>query len=167
MDSLTVVLRLVHIVLGALWVGMMVFTSFFLGPAVRDAGPAGGTVMAALQRRGLMNVMPIIGLLTIVSGIWLVERVWGGMGVLMASRAGLTYTVGAVAALIAFILGVALMRPAMKRAAALAEALESTPTEEMAAEVQRLRARGAAVGQVTSWLLVLAVGAMAVARYVS
>ena len=166
MDSLTVILRIVHIGLGALWVGAMVFTTFFLGPAVRDAGPAGGKVMVALQRRGLMNVMPIIALLTILSGIGLVQHVWGGMGVFMASRAGLTYAVGAVAALIAFILGIALLRPTMKRAAALAASLESTPSEEVFAEVKRLRTRGAAAGHVTSWLLVLALGAMAVARYV-
>src|ERR687891_465683 len=48
-----ILLRLVHVVFGALWVGMVVFTTFFLAPAVQDTGPDGGKVMAALQRRGI------------------------------------------------------------------------------------------------------------------
>jgi uncharacterized membrane protein len=169
-DSLLLALRLVHIVLGTLWVGMMVFTSFFLTPAARDAGPAGGKIMLALQRRGLMNVIPLTALGTLVSGIWLVQRVWGGMAALTASRVGLTFTIGGVAALIAFVLGITLVRPAMKRASALAEVVESARTDEEraapAAEAQRLRARGATAGRVATWLLLLAVAAMAVARYV-
>lgn len=102
--ELVIALRLVHIVLGALWVGMMAFTVFFLTPAIRDAGPEGGKVMAAL---------------------------------------------------IAFILGIVVVRPAMVRANA-----SSDPVE-----IQRLRARGAAVGRVVALLLILAAAAMAVARY--
>ncbi|MGH7699281.1 MAG: hypothetical protein ACREMJ_02005 [Gemmatimonadales bacterium] len=154
--ELLITLRLIHIVLGALWVGMMAFTVFFLTPAVRDAGPDGAKVMAALQRRGVMTVMPIIALLTIASGVWLIQRVYGGMASLMATRTGVTLTAGAVASLIAFLLGILVMRPAMVRAAA-----SSDP-----AEVQRLRARGAAVGRVVASLLIFAVAAMAVARYV-
>ncbi len=63
MDWLMVVLRLVHVVGGVLWVGMMAFTVVFLAPAIADVGPDGGKVMAALQRRRVMTVMPIIALL--------------------------------------------------------------------------------------------------------
>jgi hypothetical protein len=92
------------------------------------------------------------------------------MAALTASRVGLTFTIGGVAALIAFVLGITLVRPAMKRASALAEVVESARTDEEraapAAEAQRLRARGATAGRVATWLLLLAVAAMAVARYV-
>ncbi len=156
MDWLMVVLRLVHVVGGVLWVGMMAFTVVFLAPAIADVGPDGGKVMAALQRRRVMTVMPIIALLTIISGAWLMQRVYGGMAGLTASRMGMTLLIGAAAALVAFLLGVVVMRPAMARAA--------VSTDQ--AEIQRLRARGAAVGRVVALLLIVAAAAMAVARYV-
>jgi hypothetical protein len=169
MDWLVILLRLTHIVLGAVWVGMMAFNVAFLMPAMRDAGPAAGPVMAALQRRKVMTVMPIIALLTIVSGIWLMQRVWGGMDGLMASRPGQTYATGATLALIAFLLGIIVMRPAMTRAGALAQAMGSASSDAertaRAAEVERLRARGTTVGRLVLLLLVLATAAMAVARY--
>lgn len=167
--SLLVALRFVHIVLGAFWIGAMVFMSFFVMPAVRDSGPEGGKVMMALQRRGVMNVMPTVGLFTLVSGVWLLERIWGGMSGMTASRAGMTFGIGGLAALIAFLLGVTVLRTSMKRVGALAAAMGSVATEEeraaRGAEIQRLRARGATVGRVVAWLLLFAVAAMAVARY--
>jgi len=154
-DWLVIVLRLVHIVLGALWVGMMAFTAFFLAPALGDTGPEGGKVMAALQRRGLMTFMPIIALLTIASGVWLMQRVYGGMAGLTASPMGKAFAIGGTAALIAFLLGIVVARPAMVRANASTDP----------AEIQRLRARGAAVARIAALLVFFAAGAMAVARY--
>ncbi len=68
----------------------------------------------------------------------------------------MTLLIGAAAALVAFLLGVVVMRPAMARVA--------VSTDQ--AEIQRLRARGAAVGRVVALLLIVAAAAMAVARYV-
>ncbi len=155
MHWLAIALRFVHVVSGTLWVGMMLFTTVFLAPALRDAGPESGKVMAALQKRGLMTVMPILALLTLISGVWLLERHYGGMAVAMASRLGAAFVIGGAAALVAFLLGIVVLRPAMARAAA--------STDQ--AEIARLRARGAAVGRIVALLLVFALGAMAVARY--
>lgn len=155
MDLLLVVLRLVHVVLGVVWVGTMTFTTFYLTPAVGDAGPEGGKVMMALQRRGIMTVMPVVALLTLVSGVWLVLRVYGGMTGLMATRMGSSFAIGGLAALIAFLLGIVVVRPAMVRAAATTDP----------AEGQRLRARAGAAGRVVALLLLFAAAAMAIARY--
>ncbi|MGH7519023.1 MAG: hypothetical protein ACREOC_16420 [Gemmatimonadales bacterium] len=165
-----VLLRLVHIVLGVLWVGMMVFTVVFLTPAVQDAGPDGGKVMTALQRRGVMTVMPILALGTLLSGIWLYWRASAGFHPsYVASRVGLAFGLGGLASLIAYGLGMTVMRPAMLRATTLAQALGSAKTEPereaQTVEIQRLRARGAAVARLVALLLILAVAAMAVARY--
>lgn len=162
-------LRLTHVVLGTMWVGAMAFTVVFLTPALRDAGPGGAPVMASLQRRGFMVVMPVLALLTIISGFLLVERVYGGMSALGASRMGQSLIIGAVAAVLAFVLGILVMRPAMIRAAALASRAASASTEqeriELGAQVQRLRERGTVMGRVIFTLLLIAIGAMAIARY--
>jgi uncharacterized membrane protein len=156
MDWLIVVLRLIHIGGGAIWVGMMVFMVFFLTPAMAEAGPQeGGKLMAALQRRRLMVIMPVIALLTIGSGLWLMLRVYGGMGALAASRMGMALNVGATATIVAFLIGIVFMRPAMMRAMATTDP----------AEAQRLRARGAMLGRLVARLLLFALGGMAVARY--
>lgn len=155
-----IVVRLVHIVLGALWVGVMVFSTFVLTPALAEAGPDAGKVMAALQRRRLLTMMPIIALATVISGGWLVQRVYGGMPGLLASRGGLAFAIGAAAALVAFLLGILGMRPAMVRAAALAP--DAPGNRE---EIERLRARAAAMGRLAAVLLLLAISAMAVGRY--
>ena len=163
-------LRLTHIVLGTIWVGAMAFTVVFLTPALRDVGPAGAPVMGALQRRGLMVVMPVLALLTIISGFLLVERIYGGMSALASSRTGQALATGALAAVLAFLLGILVMRPAMVRAAALAGRAASASTEqeriELGAQAQRLRVRGSVMGRVIFALLLIAIGAMAIARYV-
>ena len=160
MNTLIVILRLVHIVCGASWFGMMVLAQLFLGPAIGDAGPEGGKVMAALQRRKMMSIIPIFAVAAIVSGVWLIFAVYGGMAGFMASRAGQTFATGGTLAILAFIIGIAVMRPAMVRVGILSQ---DPVTNRM--EIQRLRARNAAVGRVVVILLALAVSAMAVARY--
>ena len=156
MDWLMLVLRLVHVGGGALWVGMMAFMTFFLTPAMAEAGPAeSGKLMAALQRQRIMVIMPVIALLTIGSGLWLMLRLYGGPGNLAGSRMGMALNLGGAAAILAFLIGIIFMRPAMMRA---------TVTTDPA-EAQRLRARGAMLGRVVARLLMLALGAMAVARY--
>ena len=156
MDWLMLVLRLVHVGGGAMWVGMMAFMTFFLTPAMAEVGPQeSGKLMAALQKQRIMVIMPLIALLTIGSGLWLMMWTYGGPGSLAATRMGMALNVGATAAIVAFVIGIIFMRPAMMRA--------TTTTDP--AEAQRLRARGAMLGRVVMWLLMLALGAMAVARY--
>src|SRR6266516_2106477 len=77
---------------------MMAFTVILLTPAVRDAGPEGGKVMTALQRRGVMLVTPLIALGTLVSGMWLYQRFYGGFAGTMAARAGFMFGIGGAAA---------------------------------------------------------------------
>jgi uncharacterized membrane protein len=155
MNWLMLVLRLIHVGGGAMWVGMMAFMVFFLTPAIAEAGPEGGKLMAALQRRRIMVVMPVIALLTIGSGLWLMMRAYGGPGNMAGSRMGIALNVGATAAILSFLIGIIFMRPLMMRA--------MTATDP--AEAQRLRARGAMLGRLVARLLMLALGAMAVARY--
>jgi len=169
-DVLVVALRLVHVVCGALWVGMAVFTAFFMVPAIQDAGPDGGKVMAALQRRGIMTVLPALALGTLVSGVWLYLRAAAGMhAAFAASPTGMAFGLGGLASIVAYALGIAVMRPSMMRVVTLGQRLggltDAGERERVMAEISRLRGRGVSAGRAVGGLLIFAVGAMGVARY--
>ncbi len=170
MDPLVLVLRFVHVVFGALWVGMVAFSTFFLMPAIQEVGPDGGKVMAAVQRRGLLTVIPLLALGALISGVWLYIRAAAGMHAEFArSPVGMAFGLGGLAAILAYAVGIAVMRPSMMKAMALGQSLGATTSAEerqsVMAEAQRLRTRAAAAGRVTAYLLLFAVAAMAVARY--
>lgn len=156
------VLRFAHIVFGALWVGMMFLTTFFVAPAAAEVGPEGGKLMAALARRKLMVIMPIFALITIGSGVWLFDILAGGdHASLMRTPMGKAYAWGATFSLLGFLLGIFIMRPAMLKVAKLSQ---DNPAAHQA-EIQRLRARGSFVGKIVAVLLLVALALMAVARY--
>ena len=165
-----VALRFIHVVFGALWVGMAVYTAVFLMPAIQEAGPNGGKVMMALQRRGILTVLPVLAVGTLVSGLWLYWRVSGGLTAgFLISGPGLAFGSGGLASIVAYGLGITTMRPAMLRVAALMQGLGSVSSEPdrqvRMADIQRLRGRAALTGRLVAGLLILAVSAMAVARY--
>lgn len=166
---LTIVLRFAHVFCGALWVGMMAFQVFFLMPALGDAGPDAGKVMAGLMKRRLPVIMPVIALIAILSGMWLFRRMSGGsMGALMATPMGQGFAWGGAIALLAFLIGVVVMRPVMMRSMKLMEGIASAPPDQrsaMQAEIQKLRARGNTLSNVVVVMLFVTLGLMAVARY--
>lgn len=171
MDPLVIVLRLVHIVAGAIWVGMATFATYYLQPAIQETGPDGGKVMGAMQRRGLMTVMPILAVATLLSGLWLYMRAAGGQHAAFArSGPGIAWGIGGLAAIVAWLMGMFVMRPAMLKAMTLAQSLGPSASpqdrERVGAEAQRLRARAAVAGKAVTHLLLFAVAAMAVARYI-
>jgi hypothetical protein len=166
---LTLVLRFAHVFFGALWVGMMAFQVFFLAPALAEIGPGAGPLMAAFVKRRLPVIMPIFALIAIVSGMWLFQRMSGGnMGALLATSMGKAFGFGGLVALLAFLIGVVVMRPAMMRSMKLLESIASAPPADranMQAEIQKLRARGSLLGTVVAWMLLFTLTLMAVARY--
>jgi hypothetical protein len=81
---------------------------------------------------------------------------------------GLAFGLGGLAALLAFLVGMILGRPIMMRSAKLGESLQTASAEQRATimtETGQLRARGAVLNRVVMLLLLFALGAMAVARY--
>jgi hypothetical protein len=170
MDILLLLGRLLHIMLGAFWAGTLIFNAIFLLPALGDVGPDAAKVAAALQRRRFMTIMPIVALLTILSGLWLYWRVSGGFAPgFMGSAQGQTLGAGAVATLVAYVIGLAVVRPNMSRAGLLGQRIAQAPPgerEALVAQAATARQRSAAGNRWVAGLLVLALAAMAVARYV-
>ena len=159
---LTLVLRFTHVFFAALWVGMMAYQTFVLMPALGEVGPDAGKFMGALMRRRIPTIMVVVAILALVSGIWLFQRLAGGNpGALMRTSMGKGFAIGGAAALLAFLLGIAVVRPVMMKSMRLAQSGDPAAR----AEIQRLRARGATMGNVVAGLLLFALAAMAVARY--
>lgn len=166
---LTIILRFAHVFFAALWVGMMAFQVFFLLPALSEAGPDAGKVLAALTRSRIPIIIPIFALIALVSGMWLFQRMAGGKPeALMATPMGKAFGWGGGIALLAFLIGIVVLRPAMVRSMKLAESLASAPPAERAslqAELQRVRARGNVMSRVITVMLLITLSLMAVARY--
>ena len=161
-------LRLLHIVGGSIWVGAAVVMGLFLFPTARTAGPEGGQFVGRLMQR----IGPAFGvamLLTVIPGFIMYWRISGGFDeAYMASRAGIGIGVGAAAAILAVMVGMGVINATRGKIVALRRNVETQrrapdPTETAQLAQWQLRIeRGA---QLAAGLLVVAAGAMAVARY--
>ena len=162
--------RIIHVLGGVIWVGSMFFVSMFLIPSMTEAGPDAGKVMAALNRRKFMIIIPVIALLTMLSGLWLYWRASMGFNsAYMASGPGKTYGLGATMAILAFVIGMTMTRPAMvKMNKLMASAASASDTERQTimAQAAEARARGARWGRVIAFLLIGAATLMALGHYV-
>lgn len=170
MIALQIVLRLIHILGGVFWVGSMIFNAVFLFPAIRDAGPDGGKVASGIMKRGFPVITPIVAVFVMLSGLWLYSRASAGFDkVYMGSPVGMAFGTGGAFAILAFIVGLVVTRPAMMNAMALRQsAAQAEPAEREAklAAAQVQQGRAASSGNVVAVLLACAAAAMAVARYV-
>ena len=169
MDPILIVLRIVHVVGGVFWAGAILFVVHFLEPAVRDAGPDGAKVMQALGKRRYLEVVPTVAALTLLSGYGLYWRLFGsvfpGPG---ASGPELALALGGFASLVAFVIGVTLLRPSALRIGTLGVELAQAPAERQAAlqeEIGGLRLRMRKSGRWVARLLGIAILSMAVGRY--
>jgi len=113
--SLHLVIRTIHIISASLWMGLAFFAGWFLMPAIKETGPDGGKVMMAIQRRGMMVVVPVVALLTVLSGIYMYYTSYMGTG----SGPAIAYSAGGGIGLLAMILGAGIV----SRSASQAEAL--------------------------------------------
>jgi uncharacterized membrane protein len=164
------VLRLVHIVLGIVWVGSGIFAAFFLIPALANNRALMAPVMEGLQRRRVFIIVPTAGLLTILAGIRLLWIDSAGFAEsYMQTGPGRTFSIGGTAAIIALLLQVFVARPAGVRLGAIAAQLAASPTaadrDRLSARTERLRRRNAMATLGAVLFGLLAASAMAIARY--
>lgn len=169
MDITLLVLRIAHVVGAIFWAGSILFVVDFLQPALRDAGADGTKVLQALRRRRYFEALPVFAVVTLASGFALFYRVFGrfhpGPG---AGGAELAYGLGGLASVVAFVIGVVVMRPSVLRLADVAGEWLAAPPERRAAldaEIGRLRARGKVGGRLVVVFLTIAMLTMAVGRY--
>jgi uncharacterized membrane protein len=165
-----VLLRLIHIGSGVFWAGAAVMIAAFIEPTVRASGPEGGRFMQRLvEQRRFSTFMTLAALLNAVSGPLLYWTVSGHLQVSwITSGPGLTLTIGSVAGLVAFVLGLTVNGPTAKQIAALGQEMQTAgepPSPAQMAKMQTLQEKLRRAGILDAVLLGIAVAGMAIARY--
>ena len=159
------VLRIGHILAGVVWAGSAIFVAAILEPRLRTLGPEiQGRVMAALAPV-MGPVLGISGLLTIIFGLTLVIRL-KRFDNLLDTNWGLAITVGLIASVLAYASGFTTMITSNKMMALGKSMAGRPPTPEEEARMGQLSARATLLARTAAVLVVIAVGAMASARYV-
>jgi hypothetical protein len=170
MPILVIVLRLFHVINALLWFGGLTMLVMFIVPAINTSGPIGQQFMQQLMRHTKVAVyMPVVGLLTVLSGMGLYWRNTSiSAGAFGSSIPGMTYGTGGLAGIIALIVGIVMIgRPAgeMGRIGAAIGQSGGPPSSEQGRRMGTLRARIETGNKVVWALLLVAAAAMAVARY--
>jgi len=169
--TLIVILRIIHILAGVFWAGVAFMMAAFLEPNARALGPEGGKFMQRLVGQMRMTTIILVAaFLNVLAGIWLYWIFSAGFQAKwVTSGHGLSLTIGALAAIVTFILGLTVTRPTLLRMGALGQEMQSAggpPKPEQMAAMQVLQKRLATVGRTGAVLLVIAVIGMAAARYI-
>jgi uncharacterized membrane protein len=157
-------LRAIHIFVGVFWIGSVLLVTFYLLPATRATGAAGGQLLQEIMLRRKLPVHLIwSGFVTILAGVGLYMRNMSlSHGAWARSPMGIGISVGAVAAFLGLMIGMTVNGPTAKRMA-LSGQPGGTPLSD--AERESL-ARRLQLGTITTTLLlVVAVVTMATARY--
>ena len=167
MYSAILLFRLLHIFFGVLWVGGVVLIALFVQPTVRAIGPAGGQFMGhLLTKTRIAAYFPAVAGINVVAGLFLFWRNttaggnWGG------TRQGMTIGVGALAAIIAFIVGGVMIGRSMGQIAKILQASGGPPQGEAATQLASYQTRIQSGTKIVLPLLIIAVITMAVGRYV-
>jgi hypothetical protein len=166
--TVTIILRLIHILAGVFWVGSAFLVAGFLVPTMRQTGPEGGRVIQHLMvQRKLPVFLGVASILTVLSGITMYARMAAAThGSWTATAPGIAYAVGGLAAVLGGAAGALLTGAAGKRLAVVGQGIGAAgPSAEQRAEISQLQSRIALGSRVSAALLAVAAGAMAVARY--
>lgn len=168
MDWLHIVLRVVHIGAGIFWVGSATFLLVFVEPTVHALGPQAGPFMAHLnQARKMPTIIAGSAILTIGAGIWLYWLDTNGFDLdIITTPVGVGFTVGALAAIVAFVVGLTMVRPRVERLGELSGAMASgSPTPQQVEQMSGLQGTLRSISIFNEVLLVIAVVAMVSARF--
>ena len=168
MDVYMTSLRLIHIFSGILWAGWTWALLAFVAPASQAAGPEGGKFMQALAgKTKVTQAMLVAPLLVVLTGLLMYWQVSGQLsGTWLVSRSGLSLTVGGLAGIVAFVLGLVMISPAGNRLAALMREIQSSggpPSAKQQAELRAIQERIAKGGLYVAVLLVITVIGMVLA----
>ncbi len=129
-------------------------------PTARQVGPSAGPFMQGLLKRNLTAKLIGSGAVTVAAGLWLFAlrtptfRRWQDYALAL----------GALAAIVALLIGITLQRPTAKKVQALGDVIAAgggPPTPEQGTEMAGLQAKMAGYGNLLAYLFALALAGMA------
>ena len=163
-------LRILHIGTGVFWVGTAWFFFGWVEPTTKAIGPQAGPFMHHVVRQ--RRVVPfILGAATInvIAGLVLYWRSSAGLDpAWVGSPMGIGFTIGGIAAILAWAVGIRVIGPTVERLDEVGTAMATAgrpPTGEEVARFHSLEERLHRAGQLDFVLLVIAVLMMAISRY--
>lgn len=166
MNTLIIVLRIIHIVAGIYWVGAALLMNFVVGPSIGATGDAGRQFAGHMMTKTKFSMsMTVSVILVLVAGTWLYwidsnefTSAW------MRSGAGIVFGVGAVFASIGAVAGF-MNGGNNRKLGALGAQIQGKPNPEQLAQIQAIQKQQAMIIPLNTYTLLLAVLCMATARY--
>jgi uncharacterized membrane protein len=166
MNTLVLILRLLHIFGGAVWVGGALVMNFYIAPAMRATGDAGKQFAGHLMgKTRFSSAMMGAAITSVVAGFVLygIDSNWF-TSEWQSSGPGIGFGIGALFALIGLITGI-MNGNNNKAMGQLGAQIQGKPSPEQAARLGAIQKQQAWVVPVNTYSLILAVIFMATARY--
>jgi uncharacterized membrane protein len=171
-DGFMLAFRFLHIVSGVLWVGSAFLFLVFIGPSAEEVEPSAQRLLnAAVKKRKASEVVTLLGIITVLAGwvMWLRNMsVFASLGAWVTSSFGLVMTIGGVLATIAAVSALIGVAPSLERLIDVGNEVAASggpPSSDQQARIDKLRGALKRHGAADLVLLLLAVTAMATARY--
>jgi hypothetical protein len=157
-------------VAGAFWIGAAFTTFGFLEPTMTKLGADGQKFAEEMMaRRRFPTIVFWSTVVAVAAGLILYWRDSGGLQLgWITSPPGIGFTIGALAAIVVFILGPTVLLPNFAKLGAIGSRLaaeQRPPTPEEGAELHRAQETLKVTGRIDFALLGVAIICMATARY--
>lgn len=168
MDIIISVLRLGHIVLGAVWLGFGALSAWVLHPAADQLGEKGAAMLRTFYGYSRFNmILPIAAIGTTVAGLILWPlRTTNGMDLLAFGATGdIVMAVGALAGLLAFGHGWGATGRFSGMFSKAAKAYDENPNDENKQTLDTAKTKLYTHGNISAWLTLVSLIFMAGARY--
>ncbi|HEY3217923.1 MAG TPA: hypothetical protein VGK15_02415 [Candidatus Limnocylindria bacterium] len=167
---LQIALRIVHIGAGVFWVGTAWFFFGWVEPTTKAIGQQAGPFMHHIvSQRRITPVLIAVSTLNVLAGVTLYWRASGGLAsAWLQSPTGIGFTIGGLAAIAAWGIGLRVIAPtveALDHAGGAMAAAGRPPTPEEGAAFHALEVRLHRAGVADTVLLAAAVLMMATSRY--
>lgn len=170
--TLKTVLRVIHILSAVFWSGGTLFMVSVISPAAAETAPDSGKMMGRVAVR-FRRAATIAGILALAAGLTLYyfsSGLAGGGGsawsAWFGTKVGLWLSIGALAGLLAFVVGAAVVGPVSGRIVALGGKIAASggpPSQEDGAEMARLQGTMNSASRIGAILFVIAILGMAAA----
>jgi uncharacterized membrane protein len=166
-EVLITIFRILHIVSGVIWVGSGFVLSLYINPALKMSGVDTSKFMRTLYTKtGYMMLLPIVSILTTVTGFVLYGILSNGFSHVGYMRGTIVLTIGVIFGLLAFGHSLGALGAQSRKYSNLVKAAGDNPTSEQQDALSKIEASLMKNGRISMWISFVALVLMASARYI-